>query len=341
MPPTLRAFSLRFPSFVGLWVLGVFPGPLVAGVDYGRDVKPLLKERCYACHGALKQKAKLRLDTVAAMLKGGENGAVIERGKPTASLILKRVTTTDVEERMPPEHEGEPLKPAEVAVLREWIAAGAAAPDNESAESDPKDHWAFRPRVRPEVPVVENRKWVRNPIDAFLAIQHMQHGLTPQPEASRAILLRRLYLDLIGLPPSTDEIIAFENDTSPGWYERVVDRLLEDKRHGERWARHWMDVWRYSDWWGLGAQLRNSQHHIWHWRDWIIESLNADTPYDEMLRQILASDELYPNDLTKLRATGFLARNWFILQPPPMDGRNGGAREQGLPGHHDELRQVP
>ncbi len=287
--------------------------PSFGEADYVKQVKPLLRERCYACHGALKQKAKLRLDTVELMLKGGEDGAVIVRGKPEKSLLIARVTNPDADERMPPQHEGEPFTAAQVALLSEWIAAGAPAPADEKAETDPKEHWAFRPRVRPPVPSAANAKWVRNPIDAFLAKQHEEHGLLPQREASRAVLLRRLYLDLIGLPPMFAEIAAFENDTSPDWYERVVNRLLADPRHGERWARHWMDVWRYSDWWGLGQQLRNSQKHIWHWRDWIVESLNADTPYDEMIRLMLAADELHPNDLQKLRATGFLARNWFLF----------------------------
>lgn len=286
---------------------------LDAGVDYVKSVKPLLKERCYACHGALKQKARLRLDTVELMLQGGKSGAAFTRGKPEESLIIQRVTAPDMEERMPPEHEGEPFTPAQVALLQEWIVTGASSPADERAETDPKEHWAFRQRMRPPVPAVANAKWVRNPIDAFLAKQHEDHGLTPQPEASRAVLLRRLYLDLIGLPPSLAEITVFENDSSPDWYERAVNYLLDDPRHGERWARHWMDIWRYSDWWGLGDQHRNSQKHIWHWRDWIVESLNADTPYDEMIRLMLAADESHPNDLQKLRATGFLARNWFLF----------------------------
>jgi hypothetical protein len=166
------------------------------------------------------------------------------------------------------------------------------------------------------VPPVQRGDWVQNPIDAFIARQHEQHGLTPQPEASRVMLLRRLSLDLIGLPPTLEEIVAFEADRTAGWYEHAVEQLLADPRHGERWARHWMDIWRYSDWWGLGGELRNSQKHIWHWRDWIVESLNHDTPYDEMVRLMLAADEFCPNDLDKLRATGFLARNYFLFNRP-------------------------
>ncbi len=302
--------TLSVASFV--FVFLPVTAPLLAAVDYGKSIKPLLHDRCYACHGALKQKGKLRLDTVELMLKGGQSGAVIERGKPEKSLLVERVINPDIAERMPPQHEGEPLTAEQVTLLREWIAAGAPAMAGEKAETDPKEHWAFRPRLRPSVPVI-NSQWVRNPIDAFVAKQHKERGLTPQPQAPRSVLLRRLYIDLIGLPPAPADITAFENDTSPDWYDKVVKRLLDDKRHGERWARHWMDIWRYSDWWGLGDQMRNSQKHMWHWRDWIMESLNSDVPYDEMVREMLAADELYPNDLQKLRATGFLSRNWFLF----------------------------
>jgi hypothetical protein len=174
-------------------------------------------------------------------------------------------------------------------------------------------HWSFQAIVRPPVPQVARAEWVKNPIDAFVAGQHQQLGLKPQGEASRLVLLRRLSFDLIGLPPTAEEVAAIQSDVRPDWYERAVTRLLDDPRHGERWARHWMDIWRYSDDWGLGDQLRNSQKHIWHWRDWMIESLNADTPFDEMVRLMLAADELHPNDLQKLRATGYLARNYFLF----------------------------
>ncbi len=165
------------------------------------------------------------------------------------------------------------------------------------------------------VPEVRNKAWVRNPIDAFIARQHEEHKLLPQTEAARDLLVRRLYLDLIGMPPTLEEMSRIDQDEQQltAGMSDLVDRLLADPRHGERWGRHWMDVWRYSDWWGLGKELRNSQKHVWHWRDWIIESLNADVPYDEMVRQMLAADELYPNDLSRLRATGFLARNYFYF----------------------------
>jgi hypothetical protein len=281
--------------------------------DYERDIKPLLRGRCYACHGALKQKAGLRLDTVALMKKGGESGEAVVAGDPAKSIIIERVTESDADERMPPKHEGEPFTPAQVQMLREWIASGAPAPVDEKAEMDPKEHWAFRPRVRPVVPSVTGAAWMRNPLDAFVARKREEHALAPQPEAPRIVLLRRLYFDLLGLPPGVEEIEDFEKEQSPDAYEKLVDRLLNNPRHGERWARHWMDIWRYSDWWGLGNELRNSQKHIWHWRDWMVESLNVDTPYDEMVRQMLAADELYPADPAKLRATGYLARDFFLF----------------------------
>jgi len=168
---------------------------------------------------------------------------------------------------------------------------------------------------RPPVPATRVAAWVRNPIDAFIAAGHEQRGLQPRGEATKEVLLRRVYLDLIGLPPPPDEQRAFLADASERAYENVVERLLNDPRHGERWGRHWMDVWRYSDWagWTEGKQVRDSQRHIWRWRDWIVESVNADKGYDRMLLEMLAADEVAPLDTDALRATGFLARNYKML----------------------------
>jgi hypothetical protein len=281
------------------------------GVDYARDIKPLLKERCYACHGALDQEAGLRVDTAALLRQGGDSGSAITAGDPAKSLLIARITDPDDATRMPPE--GERLTEAQVDKLKAWITQGAVAPTDEQAETDPAEHWAFRPIARPPVPRLDGNDWIRNPIDAFVAARHQELGLEPQTEASRSTLIRRLYLDLIGLPPTAKELAEIGKPDDPGWYERLVRTLLDDPRHGQRWARHWMDVWRYSDWWGLGSQLRNSQYHMWHWRDWIVESLNDDVPYDEMVRLMLAADELAPDDPKRLRATGFLARNYFLF----------------------------
>lgn len=286
--------------------------PLCAApVDYLREVKPLLTHRCYACHGALQQKGDLRLDTVKLLREGGSSGPAIVVGRGKDSLLLAHVTASQGKRRMPPASEGEGLSEQQIALLRTWIDEGASGPGDEKPETDPKDHWGFRAPVRAAMPTLAGPVRSHNPIDAFLAAARQKHGLTPQSPADRSTLLRRVYLDLIGLPPTRAELQAFLADTAPDAYEKVVDKLLASPRHGERWGRHWMDIWRYSDWWGLGDEVRNSQKHIWHWRDWILASFNADKGYDQMLREMLAADELYPNDLDRLRATGFLARQYF------------------------------
>ncbi|MCP4175486.1 MAG: DUF1553 domain-containing protein [Fuerstiella sp.] len=311
---------LRFAK-ISAFVVATFLTPydgVVANdpVDYLERIKPVLRERCYACHGALKQEGELRLDTAALAIKGGDSGAAITPGDAKSSLLLERITSSDAGERMPPE--GEPLEPEQIAALRNWISANARAPVDEQPEQEARDHWAFRSPVRPTVPELagsetEQNRWRHNPIDAFIARQHQERGLTAQPAADRRVWLRRVSLDLIGLPPTPEDLDSFVADQSADAADRIVTRLLETPQYGQRWGRHWMDVWRYSDWWGLGAEVRNSQKHIWHWRDWIIESLNDDKGYDQMLREMLAADELYPNDLERLRATGFLARQYFIF----------------------------
>jgi hypothetical protein len=312
-PGPQRAALLRFAPLVWASLFACAIGSAARGderVDYVRAVKPILTARCYACHGALQQKAGLRLDTLALMKKGGDNGPVIVPGKSSDSLLLAHITASNGARRMPPSSEGEGLTRSQVALIRAWLDQGAAAPAGEKPEPDPRDHWAFRPPVRPPLPRAHGG-WAGNPIDAFVAAGHARHGLAPQGPADRQLLLRRVYLDLVGLPPTRQEQADFLADQRPDAYEKVVDRLLASKLYGERWGRRWMDVWRYSDWWGLGAEVRNSQKHIWHWRDWIVESLNADKGYDQMVREMLAADELYPTDADRLRGTGFLARSYF------------------------------
>jgi hypothetical protein len=194
--------------------------------------------------------------------------------------------------------------------MKRWIDEGAHAPE-ETPAADPRDHWAYKPPVRPAVPTVQHQVWVSNPIDAFLAADLEKAGLAPSPPADKGVLLRRVHFDLTGLPPTRDQLRAFLADASPDAYERVVDQLLASPQYGERWGRHWMDVWRYSDWSGYRDEIRNSARHIWRWRDWIVESLNADKGYDRMVVEMLAGDEQAPEDADVLRATGFLARHWF------------------------------
>lgn len=291
-----------------------------AAVDYARDIKPLFKARCYACHGALKQKSGLRLDTVALMHKGGDSGDVID---PASPLVLEKVTATEKDEQMPPE--GARLSAEEVARLKSWIAAGAPAPADEKPEPDPRKHWAYQtPKAAPGVAASANAAVA---IDTLLEARLRARGLQPQAEAPPEVWLRRVYLDLTGLPPSAEEVQAFlaadaaeRSATSSTASEepslvmqQVVDRLLASPAYGERWGRHFMDIWRYCDWYGLGSQLRHSQKHIWHWRDWIVESLNADKGYDRMIVEMLAADEAAPEDPAALRATGFLCRNYYLF----------------------------
>ncbi len=283
-----------------------------AEVDYIDDVKSMLRHRCFACHGPLKQESELRLDTAAAIRRGGDNGPAIKSGKADKSLLIEKVTAADPDARMPPE--GDPLTKQQIEILKAWINAGGPAPADEQPEKDPRQHWAFQRPVRPEVPEAKDpRRQPKNPIDAFILAERRRLNLKPVGEVEKSLLLRRVYLDLSGLPPTRGELRAFLADTGEGGYEKIVERLLRSPHYGERWGRHWMDIWRYTDWFGLGAQLRYSQKHIWHWRDWIIESLIADKGYDQMILEMLAADEIAPTDQDKLRATGFLARNYFLF----------------------------
>lgn len=295
-PPFIQtSISCRSGSLLAF----VMMATSASAVDYVRDIKPLLKHGCYSCHGALKQKAGLRLDTVESMRKGGDDGSILKAGH---TLLLERVTTTDKDDHMPPEGEGSALTAEQIAILQSWIAAGAPAPANEIPEPDPRAHWAY-----------QTPKSSGQTLDALLAARLASKKLKPQPEAAPEIWLRRVYLDLIGLPPSSAEIATFLQDTSMPARQRLVDHLLNTPQYGERWGRHFMDIWRYCDWYGLDKQLRHSQKHLWHWRDWIVESLNADKGYDRMIVEMLAADELAPEDRDNLRATGFLARGYYLF----------------------------
>jgi hypothetical protein len=297
----------RLSVFIAFSLLAA---PAAAGdrVDYVSQIKPILSARCYSCHSALRQTSGLRLDTAAMFVKGGDSGAAIEPGKSAESLVIEYIRG-DGGIRMPPEEDGAALTDAQIALVKQWIEEGANAPE-EPTPPDPRDHWAYKAPVRGEAPSVQNTAWVSNPVDAFLAAQYELHGLKPVLPADKATLLRRVYFDLVGLPPTFEELNAFLADESPDSYDKVVERLLASPQYGERWGRHWMDVWRYSDWAGYQEEIRDSMRHIWRWRDWIVESLNADKGYDRMVQEMLAGDELAPTDPNTLRATGFLARNW-------------------------------
>ena len=286
-----RAISL-FPT------LGLTALASAAPVDFAREIQPLLASRCYDCHGPAKDKGGLRLNEATNARKGGESGEpAIIPGRSADSLLLKRVLTADEEEVMP--QKGPRLSPAEIALLRRWIDEGAVWPEN-------LRHWAYeKPRKAP-LPAVRDTAWPQNPIDRFVLAKVESEGLRPTPAADRARWLRRVSLDLIGLPPSPAEVAAFEADTAPGAHERVVDRLLASPHYGERWARPWLDLARYAD--SHGFQ-RDDLRDLWPYRDWVIRALNSDLPFDQFTVWQIAGD-LLPEarerrDLDPLIATGF------------------------------------
>jgi mono/diheme cytochrome c family protein len=286
------------------------PSVAVQGPDYFSDVKPVLAERCCSCHGAERQRGRLRLDAARFIKKGGRNGPAIIAGDSRNSLLIGVLTGVEGLPRMPPS--GDPLEEKQIQQLIAWIDRGAPIPEHEElSRSD--GHWAFRPPLLPAAPSVKQQNWVRNPIDAFIAAGHEKKGLKLSPPAPKSVLLRRVYFDLIGLPPTREELHAFLTDSAADAYEKVVEDLLSRPQYAERWARHWMDVWRYSDPDGRKSekQVWWSDENIWRWRDWIVRSLDQDKSYARMIGEMLAGDELAANDPEALAGTGFLVRNRF------------------------------
>jgi mono/diheme cytochrome c family protein len=278
-------------------------------VDYARDVKPLLAKNCYACHGATQQKAKLRVDSAAALLKSEK--PVVEPGKSKESLLIQAVLGSDGLTPMP--YKKPPLSAAEVATLRNWIDQGAKAPEKEPSVAF--THWAFVPPARHPSPTVKDATWPRNPLDRFVLSRLEHAGLSPSREADRTTLIRRLYLDLLGLLPSIPEVDAFVADERPDAYERLVDRLLSSPHHGERWGRHWLDLARYAD--SNGYSI-DAPREIWSYRDWVVAALNRDLPFDQFVTEQMAGD-LLPNATTdQIVATGF-HRNTQINQEGGID----------------------
>lgn len=268
-----------------------------AAVDFGRDVFPILQRSCFECHGSDVRKSGLRLDTAAGVADGGSGGAIIRAGNPDASELIRRVTLPSGDsERMP--KRGDALTKDEIRLLREWIDAGAVWPESFTA---PK-HWAYvAPRKAP-LPPVKGEQRVRNEIDRFVLARLEASGMTFSPEADRATQLRRLSLDLTGLPPAPEEIDAFLKDRSKGAYEAAVDRLLASAEFGPRWAQPWLDYARYAD--SHGFQ-RDNFRDIWAYRDWVIDALNRDMPFDRFSIEQLAGD-LIPNATEAQRtASGF------------------------------------
>ena len=269
--------------------------PKDEAVSFNRDVRPILSDACFQCHGpdAKQRKAELRLDDVEQLFVERDGHRALVPGDPAKSELFRRLTATDDDERMPPPSSGKKLTPQQIETVRRWIEQGAKS----------QGHWAFISPTRPRVPQISNPKsQIQNPIDRFVLARLEHEGLSPSPPAARATLLRRLTLDLTGLPPSISEIEDFIGDDSPDAFERVVDRLLASPRFGERFARPWLDAARYAD---TSGYQSDGERSMWRWRDWVIEALNDNKPFDEFTLEQLAGDQLPKATMDQILATGF------------------------------------
>ncbi len=284
----------------------VLLSPLAARADelFRQRIAPILEERCLSCHDAKTKRGKLDLSSRAGLLAGGEEGAVVVPGDATKSRLMKMVSGP--KPRMP--RSGSKLGDAEVAHLRRWIDTGAKWPAEAKLKAKAvaveETWWSLRPLARPTIPTTKHRAWARTPVDAFISSGLEAKGLRPSPEADRRTLLRRLSFDLVGLPPSPERVAAFERDTRPDAYERVVEELLSGPGYGERWGRHWLDVAHYGDTHGYDKDKRRD--NAWPYRDWVIRSLNADMPYRDFVRMQLAGDILAPGSAEGITAAGFV-----------------------------------
>jgi len=325
LPPSLRTCLPPIPSrsaasaplataAAALLSLLSLLAPLIpisaSAIDFVEEVRPILEAHCYECHGPEMQRSGLRLDVKAAALRGGEfHAPTLAPGDPEGSALLRFVRGDDPEMRMPPK--GEALAAAEIAVLEAWIAAGAPWPDGVDAVelADPLAHWSFQPVARPEPPTVGGSAWARGEIDRFILQGLEKAGLAPSPQASPLVWLRRVHFDLVGLPPTPEEVRDFLERAEGGSesaYAEVVERLLDSPRYGERWAQHWLDVVRYAD--THGFEVNTPRPNAWPYRDYVIAAFNDGTPYDRFVMEQLAGDQLGRD-----AATGFLVTAAALL----------------------------
>ncbi len=287
------------------------PAPVV--VDFARDIQPIFAGRCYECHGDQKQKSGFRLDDKAVALRGGESGKpAVVPGNSAGSHLIQLVTGANPDDVMP--QKGERLSAEQIGLLRAWIDQGAKWPDNLSkAARGP--HWAFTPPARPAPPKVKNQNWPRTPIDAFVLARLEKEKLKPSPEPDKTTLLRRLALDLVGLPPTPAEVDAFLADKTKDAYQKQVERLLSSPHYGERWGRHWLDAARYAD---SDGYEKDMSRQAYFYRDYVIGAFNKDLPYDQFIVEQLAGDQLPNRTQDQLVATGFL-RNSMLNQEGAID----------------------
>lgn len=302
-----RMFVLLFVGAASLIVRPVratespaLPPAAKKKVNFTADIKPLLAKHCHKCHGASKQEAGLRLDRREEALNGGDSGPAFVAGKSAESLLIKYVAGVDPDVLMPPE--GDKLSDDEIGLLRGWIDQGADWPKDDKSAVDPRAaHWSFQP-IRHSVPPVESVA-VAHPVDAFVERKLVEHGISFSPEADRTTLLRRLFLDLLGLPPRPQDVAEFLVDERPDAYERLLDRVVASPHFGERWGRHWLDLARYAD--SDGYEKDQPRPHAWRWRDWVIDAFNRDVPFDRFTVEQLAGDLLPGATLDQRIATGF------------------------------------
>src|SRR5258706_2725833 len=312
-PDTLTLHSAGVP-IEATAASGPLPPPAQRQIDFVKDVQPILATRCYDCHGPKKQEAQFRLDTKDIALRGGELGPAIIPGKSADSLLIQAVAGVKPDFIMP--KKGDRLSPEQVGLLRAWIDQGAIWPDGASAKvEDKRNHWAFKAPIRPQVPLVQRKNWVQNPIDSFVLARLEKEKLKSSPEADRVTLIRRLSLDLVGLPPTIEEVNKFVADRSPGAYEKQVERLLASPHYGERWGRHWLDAARYADSDGFE---KDKSRQVWFYRDYVINAFNRDLPYDRFIIEQLAGDLLPNAPQDQIVATGFL-RNSMVNEEGGID----------------------
>ena len=276
-------------------------------VDFSRDIYPIFERSCHSCHGPALQQGKLRLDSRQAALRGGQSGKIIQPGNSVESPLYQRVAGLHDLVRMPM---GGELAADEIELIQTWIEEGAEWPDRVglAEEEESEQHWAFIAPKRPSLPQVEKKGWPANAIDHFILARLEQEELSPSPEVERVALLRRLSLDLIGLPPTLEEVDTFLADKRPDAYQQQMERLLASPHYGERWGRHWLDAARYADSDGFE---KDKPRRVWFYRDWVINALNRDLPYDDFIIQQLAGDLLPDAGQDQIVATGFL-RNSMI-----------------------------
>lgn len=284
--------------------LATLPPAAATPINFTRDIQPIFAAHCVECHGAETHKGGLRLDHASGLKLGGDSGAAVVAGDAVGSHLFRLVAGLDEAGTMPPK--GPPLSSEQLGILRAWIEQGAKLPAEADALAPApvkSDHWAFQPVQRPVPPYTRDTAWIRQPLDAFVLARLEAEGVAPSPEAAKATLLRRLYLDLVGLLPTPDETEAFLADTRPEAYDELVDRLLASPHHGERWARHWLDLARYAD--SDGYEKDTGRPYAYRYRDWVIDAINRDLSYDQFVIKQLAGDLLPTPTLDDLLATGF------------------------------------